>query len=556
MAVHIARVMGAALGALALVSGAAWAGAMIPIAGDPVVTAGGPVAGTRLDSGVKAYLGVPFAAPPTQDLRWKPPQPIAWRGVWTADHKGPECIQVLRPHNINHYFGEEASSEDCLYMNIWAPAKAAPGGHLPVIVFIYGGGNTIGSSGMANYDGEAMAKRGAVFVNFNYRVGILGFMAHPELTREQGGHSGDYAYLDQNAALRWVHDNIAQFGGDPSKVVIMGQSAGAGGVSAQIFSPLSKGLFRGAVMSSACSYTDRSFLGGSSLGAGEQIGLEIQKRLGAASLADMRLVPADKILAIQSESQVGANVQGLRAGPVIDGYFMPKSKLDTLKAHEANDVPIIASSNHEDLDAGNPLARVKTLADYQALAAKLYGADAPAFLKLYPASSDAQVYEAGMKAAREQGLEASSRTCAQLQAQYNRSPTYIDLFAHTHPYAPGVKFADQDPATAGAYHTADIPYWFDTLDKYNLFRTTRAPKPWDRELTDRMTGALIAFAETGDPSTPAMPWTAWSKAREQKLVMDDRTHMVDLDVKGMDWLAAHPPAPLAPAAPGRAGPRD
>jgi para-nitrobenzyl esterase len=156
--------------------------AMVPIAGDPVMTQAGKVSGTLLPSGVKAYLGIRYATPPTQDLRWKPPQPLRWEGTWVADRKGAECIQVLRPHNINHYFGEETTGEDCLYLNIWAPPAAKAGANLPVIVFIYGGGGTIGSSGMAVYGGESVAKAGAVFVNMNYRVGALGFMAHPELT--------------------------------------------------------------------------------------------------------------------------------------------------------------------------------------------------------------------------------------------------------------------------------------------------------------------------------------------------------------------------------------
>jgi para-nitrobenzyl esterase len=521
------------------------AGAMTPIAGDPVTTLGGPVAGTRLDSGVKAYLGVPFAKPPTQDLRWRPPQPISWKGVWNADHKGPECIQVLRPHNINHYFGEEASSEDCLYMNIWAPAQAKPGAKLPVVVFIYGGGNTIGSSGMAVYGGENMAKRGAVFVNFNYRVGVLGFLAHPELTKEQGGHSGNYAYLDQNAALKWVHDNIAQFGGDPSKVVIVGQSAGAGGVVAQLFSPLSKGLFRGAMMSSACNFTSDAM----PLAEGEHNGMEIQKRLGAANLDDMRQIPADKILALQAESQVGVSVQGVRAFPVIDGYFATGTKQQVLQAHTFNDVPIIASSNREDLNVGNPLLRAKTVAEFKDIAGKMYGPNTDAFLKLYPVASDAQVHEVATTAAHEAGLETSSRNCARLQAQFNRSPAYIDLYTHGHPYAPGVKIADQDPATAGAYHTADIPYWFDTLDTFNTLRTTRAPKPWDRTLIDRMSGALIAFAETGSPNTPDVKWPAWTATGEQKIEFGDTINVVKMDAQKMDWLALHPAQPLAGARP-------
>src|SRR5436190_12340424 len=232
-----------AAGALLASTTLASAGPMIAIPGDPVTTASGKVAGTKLASGVKAYLGVPFAKPPTGELRWKPPQPMRWDGVWNADRKGPECIQVLRPHDINHYFGEEPSGEDCLTLNIWTPADAKAGDHRPVVVFIYGGGGTIGSSGMANYDGENFAKRGAIFVNLNYRVGLMGFMAHPELTAEQGGHSGDYGYLDQNAALKWIAANIAAFGGDPAKVLISGQSAGAGSVAAQVTSPLSKGLF-------------------------------------------------------------------------------------------------------------------------------------------------------------------------------------------------------------------------------------------------------------------------------------------------------------------------
>src|SRR5262249_37074987 len=231
--------------------------------------------------------------------------------------KMPECIQVLRPHDINHYFGEEATSEDCLYMNIWAPASTNANSGLPVIVFIYGGGGTIGSSGSALYAGETMAKRGAGFVNFNYRVGALGFMAHPELTKEQGGHSGNYGYLDQLAALRWIHDNISALGGDPSKVLITGQSFGATSVAAHLFSPLSKGLFRAAAMWSACNFSST----GPGLATAEQTGLELQKRLGAANLQKMRDIPADRILAQQAESQVGASVQGVRTPPLIDGYF-------------------------------------------------------------------------------------------------------------------------------------------------------------------------------------------------------------------------------------------
>jgi para-nitrobenzyl esterase len=525
----------------------AHAASMIAVPGDPVATTEGKVAGTRLASGVKAYLGIPYAKPPTQDLRWKPPQPIRWSGVWNADRKGPECIQVLRPHDINHYFGEEASSEDCLNLNVWAPAGAKRGDKRPVIVFIYGGGGTIGSAGMANYDGEKIAKRGAVFVNFNYRVGLLGFMAHPELTREQGGHSGNYGYLDQNAALKWVRANIAAVGGDPAKVVITGQSFGAGSVAAQYTSPLSKGLFRGAMMSSACNLGGSDIIAGAlPLGEGEKAGLELQKRLGAHDLAAMRNVPADRILAAQSESQVGVSVPGIRAPAVIDGYFWTANKAEALASGQVSDVPVIASSNGDDLDAAqNPLTKTRSVAEFQATARQMYGTAADDFLKLYPAKTDADVQPMAHLAASENGMLRNSRSCGDAKAKYGTTATYVDLFVHKHPYAPGLRLADQDVATVGAYHTADVPYWFDTLDNYNMFRPTRVPAAWDRRLTDQMADALIAFAETGSPSTKSMPWPAWTKGRPQYLLLGDTVSTQTMNMARMDWLAAHPPATRA-----------
>jgi para-nitrobenzyl esterase len=505
----------------------------------PIQTGSGLVAGKVLDSGVKAWLGVPFAKPPVQELRWQPPQPIRWEGTWNADRKMPECIQVLRPHNINHYFGEEPTGEDCLYMNIWAPADSRPGAKLPVIVFFYGGGSTIGSSGMDNYDGETMARRGAVFINLNYRVGILGFLAHPELSKEQGGHSGNYAFLDQNAALRWIRDNVDKFGGDPGKVVITGQSAGAQSVTQQVFSPLSKGLFRGAMMSSGCNWTVAK---PTTLAEAEAVGLELQKKLNVASLKAMRDVPADKILAAQAEFQVGVSVSGIRVGAIVDGYFMPSTQSEILQAHAVNDVPIIASFNHD--EAGSPLLRAKTVAEYRDIAAKMYGKDADAFLKLYPVSKDSEVLEVAGKVAREQGLESNARNCATLQSQYNKSAAFIDTFSQKHPYAPGVQIADQDPATIGAYHTADIPYWFGTQDAYNKFRVTRNWTAWDRDLSERMSAMLIAFANTGDPSTAKDRWPAWSPQQEVKLEFKNPVGVVALNVKGIEWLKAHPAQPV------------
>lgn len=515
-----------------------------------VQTDSGTVAGRVLDSGVKAWLGIPFAQPPVRDLRWKEAQPIAWKGVYNADRKMPECIQVLRPHNINHYFGEEATSEDCLYMNVWAPPDATPTSRLPVIVFIYGGGGTIGSSGMANYDGEQVARRGAVYVNFNYRVGILGFMAHPGLTSEQGGHSGNYGYLDQTAALGWIQRNIAAFGGDPAKVIISGQSAGAGSVAQQIFSPRARGLFRGGVMLSSCNYTGSNL----PLAEAEATGLEIQRQLGAESLDDMRQIPADRILAIQNEFQVGRTVTGVRTSGVIDGYFMPDSKAAILAAHGAADVPIIASYTHD--EASSPLKAAKTVAEYKTAAAEVFGNAAEEFLTLYPVASDADIRAMAQEAANDAAGLFNSRTCASLQAQYHTSPSFITVYSRRHPYVPGVQIADQDPATIGAYHTAEVPYYFGTQDAYNMFRPTRNWTAWDRELSQRMTAALVAFATSGNPSTPDVQWPAWSAQDDRYVNFGDRITVETVNRARLEFMAKHRPAPTLPGAAARRFPRD
>ena len=522
------------LAALAL--GAAAPHGMVPIASDPVKTESGLVAGTRLDSGVRAYLGIPYAQPPVGALRWAAPAPIHWTGTWNADRLGPECIQVLRPHDINHYFGEEPTSENCLYLNLWAPAAARPGARLPVIVFLYGGGFTIGSSGMPNYGGEPAARAGAIFVSFNYRVGAFGFMAHPELSREQGGHSGNYGLMDQNAALRWVHINIARFGGDPSKVLIVGQSAGAASVAAHVFSPQSRGLFRAAAMLSGCNFTSD----GPSLAEAETIGQQIQDRLGAASLQALRDLPADRILAIQTETQVGARIEGVRVnGPIVDGFFLPRGKREAIAAGNVAPVPILAAFTTDDIDIpSNPISHATTIAEFRATAKNLYGEAAGQFLSLYPVSSDSDVPRVARIAARTAGLETGARICARAQAP--RAPAWIVAFDRKHPYVPGVRIADQNIATIGAYHTSDVPYWFGTLDAYNSLRPTRAWTAWDRRLSDSMLRSLISLAATGRPSAPGLEWPAWSPASERKLVLGDTARVEPLDAARLEWHAAHP----------------
>ncbi len=541
-----------AFAALMLLAAAPLDRSMQALSDDPVVTTGGRVAGTRLASGVKAYLGVPYAAPPLEQLRWAPPQPIAWQGVWNADRKPPQCMQVMRPHDINHYFGLEVMSEDCLYLNIWAPERAARGDKLPVIVFIHGGGFTIGTSGMAIYEGETVARAGAIFISMNYRVGALGFLAHPELSAAQGGHSGNYGLMDQQAALAWVQKNIPAFGGDPDHVLISGQSAGAGSVIAHLFSPPAKGLFSAAMMSSGCTYRSEP----ASLDVAEKTGLAFQARLKAADLAAMRNVPADQIIAAQTENQLGLRVAGVRIqGPIIDGDILPDTRAAMIAAGRLNAVPIMAGYTSHDLSFGfEPLLAATTIADFRAAAEKLYGADAAAFLTLYPAKKDADIPALARRAATQAGLENNARHCAQVQAALGK-PAYIYEYTRVHPYAPGVQIADQNPATIGAYHTADIPYWFGTQDAFNLLRPTRQWTAWDRALSARMTAALIAFARTGDPATAQLAWPAWQAKAETKITFGDEISITTMNRKRADWLAAHPPA-AAPPSPRPGAPRD
>ena len=513
-----------------------------PVPGDPVSIDSGAVSGKVLPSNVKAYFGIPFAAPPLGDLRWREPQQVeAWQGVYHADRLGPECIQVLRRHNLNHYFGEEATSENCLYLNVWASADAKPGAKLPVVVWIYGGGFTLGSSGMAMYGGENVAKKGMIFVSFNYRVGILGNLAHPELTAESPNHaSGNYGLMDQVAALQWVKRNIAQFGGDPDNVTITGQSAGAMSVSALEASPLAKGLFhRGFAMS--LSMFDNRFKF-PALPAAEKIGLEVQTALGASSLAEMRQIQADKILAIQKDCQLGC------AGSIavtldIDGYVLPDTVPNIFAAGKQNDVATVAGFTRD--ESSNDLRTAGTLEAYVAAAKKLYGDQADRFLALYPAKTDGEAKAMGLLAAREGLVEIGTRNWAEAQAKTGKAPFYMYMFSRVHPFAPGVEFFDS-PQKIGAYHTSDVPYWFGTQDAFNKFRTTRDWTEFDRALSERMMDTLVAFARTGNPATPATPWPQWKQDAQTYVEFGDDSGVREENRARLEF---HTPANVTPSTP-------
>jgi para-nitrobenzyl esterase len=296
-------------------------------------------------------------------------------------------------------------------------------------------------------------------------------------------------------------------------------------------------------MLSGCNYTSD----GPSLEQAEQIGLQIQQRLGAHGLQELRNLPADRILAIQTENQVGARVQGVRInGPIVDRWFLPGSKQSLLRSGQVAAVPIIASYTTDDIDiAMNPITAVTTVGQFQSVARTLYGEDADAFLRLYPVASDADVPRVAHEAARTAGFEAGARYCASAQTNVAHAPAYLIQFDRKHPYVPGVRIADQNIATIGAYHTSDVPYWLGTLDRYNALRPTRAWTAWDRRLSAAMVEFLISFANDGQPRAPGIAWPAWSAAAERKLVVGDRAQVEPLNRERLEWHARHPlPTPF------------
>lgn len=469
---------------------------------EPVETSSGLIAGKTLPSGVNAWLGIPYAQAPVRELRWRAPQPVSWPGVYNADRYAPNCMQDLRGSNINHYFGNEATSEDCLYLNIWAPSDAAEG-ERPVIVWIYGGGLRVGSSAMRNYSGESLAQKGAVYVSMNYRLGVLGFLAHPELTAESPHNaSGNYGMLDQVAALEWVRDNISQFGGDPNNVTIAGQSGGGRSVVSLQISPRAKGLFHRAISMSgivAPYPTTRD--------EAEQDGLELQSALGVNSIEELRHIAPDVIHDIQDD---------FFSGLIVDGYFFPEAPAEIFAKGEQSDIPLMVGNTSD--DGGGVLQRAITLDAYEQTVSELYGDKTAEFLSIFPATTDAEARTAARAAAVLSGRAGNAYNWAVAQTTYGEAPVYAYQFSRTQPYTPGVDFADHDPATAGAYHTADVPYWLQTLDSLNLFRETRTWTGFDRNLADIMSDAVLNFAVTGDPSHSGFSWPEFSP--ETKLIMN------------------------------------
>lgn len=467
----------------------------------------GQIEGVRLASGVGAYLGIPYAAPPVRELRWRDPQPVArFERTLHADRYAPQCPQPGRSIIANQYSGAESTSEDCLYLNVWAKPGLRKA---PVIVFIHGGAFFIGSASMPLYAGEGVAQRDAVFVNLNYRLGVLGFLSHPELTRESAhASSGNYGLLDQIAALQWVRRNIAAFGGDPANVTVVGQSAGSMSVLALQSSPLAKGLFQRAVGMSGAAIDATGPFALRPLAQGEAEGVKFQQLVKAGTLSEMRNLPVDRLTVPRSP---GAPM----IGPLQDGYLLPQPIAAIFAQGRQNDVPLLLGFTRDEALGG--FGTVTTLAEYRAKAAQRFGDHASRFLTLYPATTDAEARAMARMADRDSTMVLPMKKWAEAQTLRGKASVYTYMFAHPHRYAPGVQFSDLDPATAGAYHTSEVPFFLDTINSFNRYRKTRDWSSSDIELSGAMADALVAFAATGIPDTSKLKWPSFARS-SQKLI--------------------------------------
>ena len=470
----------------------------------------GTLEGVTEPTNVQSFKGIPFAAPPVGDLRWKAPQPAKnWTGVRPAKQFGPRAMQRAIFGDMN--FRSTGMGEDCLYLNVWTPAKAGKE-KLPVLVYFYGGGFVAGDGSEPRYDGESMAKRGIVALTVNYRLGPFGFMAHPELTAESPNHaSGNYALMDQAAALRWVHENIAAFGGDPNRVTIAGESAGSFSVSAQMMTPLNKGLFAGAIGESG------SMLGTFSpvpLAEAEQMGVKFAGLVGAKSLADLRGLSAEQIL------EATALPATPRFSATVDGYFFPKSPLAIFTAGEQAHVPLLVGWNSEESGYRGVLGKdAATPENFRQAVQKLYGDRGKDVLSQYQVSNDADVEQVATELASDRFIGFSTWKWADMQAKTGGKPVYRYYYSRPRP-AMTPEMGDAAPALAGgvvkagsanavppsrgAAHSAEIEYAMGNLGTNKIFAWT----PDDYKVSETMQQYFANFIKTGAPNGAGLPkWT-------------------------------------------------
>jgi len=506
-----------------------------------VTIAQGKLAGALDETtGVHGFTGIPFAEPPVGDLRWKSPQPPRpWSGVRQTVQFGPRAMQLPVFGDMN--FRSNGMSEDCLYLNVWTPDPAPTGlPKLPVLVYFYGGGFIAGDGSEPRYDGSQMARRGIVAVTVNYRLNIFGFFAHPQLSAESPHHcSGNYGLLDQHAALRWVHENIAAFGGDPQRITIAGESAGSISVNAQMVSPLSKDLIAGAI--------------GASGGVGampphpleevEQRWLAFARKAGAPTLAELRAIPADKLLALTAPG--GLPMEPHEFPSVIDGYFFPKHPVEALAAGEQARVPLMVGWNSEEMNYSAVLGGRELTAQNYALAVReLHGDAADEVLALYPAATAEQLEQSATELAGDRFLVYSTWQWAEAHRKTG-SPVYRYYYSRPRPpmvpemgnavaglaggiirdsSADAALKATTMPPAKGAVHSADIEYAMGNLATNPVYAWTEK----DEQVSQLMQGYYANFVKTGDPNGPGLP--VWPRANEgpemQYMVWDVHPHVL------------------------------
>ncbi len=499
--------------ALSLLLGACAPATMPPAAPRPapgadatVQTTAGSVRGATEADGLRVFRGVPFAAPPVGDLRWAPPRPPApWAGARDATAFGDRCMQT-------NVFGDmapraEGMSEDCLTLNVWAPADAEG---LPVLVYFYGGGFVAGDASEPRYDGAAIAREGTVVVVPNYRLGVFGFLAHAELSAASGyGASGNYGLMDQTAALRWVRDNVAAFGGDPDRVTIAGESAGSISVSAQMVAPEARGLFHRAIGES-----------GSALGAlppvplaeAEAAGARFAEAVGAASLAELRAAPAARLL------EVAAEMPWFSA--TLDGRVYAEPPAETYAAGRQAAVPLLVGWNSEEM-TGRALTggAAPTPEVYAGAVRFLYPDHADEVLALYPGGTEAEAAASATDLAGDRFIGHSTWRWFELHRQTSGEPVYRYYYAHPRPPLTGgggeglaggvVEGAAPQPPATGAVHSAEIEYALGNLDTHPVYAWTDD----DYTVSETMMGFFVRFVHTGDPNGPGLPtWPAASAA--------------------------------------------
>lgn len=472
----------------------------------PVVLDSGPIRGEIVDAevGIRAFRGIPFAAPPTGELRWKPPQSVRpWKEMRTCVEFGPSCPQPTPPRNAP-VKTPKRKDEDCLYLNVWTRAKQQ-GEKLPVMLWIHGGGCTTGAASLGSYDGTEFARAGVVLVTTNYRLGPFGFLAHPALSAESSKKvSGNYGILDQIAALKWVQRNIKAFGGDPENVTIFGESAGGVCCNTLMLSPLAKGLFHRAILQSGVVITSRARLRDGEENA-ERQGETLAKKLGAADLAAMRAKTPQELLAA-AKPRVGLMGKGTKFGPVADGYVLPDVPMKCMLEGKQHQVPVMLCSNADEGTLFLFQMPIRRVFGYKLMARFIFKDKADEVLALFPAQTDAQARPALCRLITVSAFVQPTRAVARLHSR-SGAPTYLYHFTRVTPAA--------RLSGLGATHGIEIVYVFGTYKKGMGTET-------DRRLADNMRRAWVRFAATGDPNHKGLvKWPRYSAEADQHLEFGD-----------------------------------